>query len=181
MCLSWIVLSVIVRGTNSQAALAVILSMISIKLYQAYQVTAFMCVLNYFTYVSHLFISLKPYREYKDEMLSELAQYQILFTFFIALLLQASVFTSTWSLSLGHHHFVMIKWDEYYSNLIILYRHHHDSRESTIIAHILLLWIWPVPQDRQQRTDNLPTVWTTQYKWANIRFKYSWTWFWSKW
>jgi len=76
-----------VRGTNSQAALAVILSMISIKLYQAYQ----------------------PYREYKDEMLSELAQYQILFTFFIALLLQASVFTSTWSLSLGHHHFVMIK------------------------------------------------------------------------
>ncbi len=56
--LSLIVLSVIVRGTNSQAALAVILSMISIKLYQAYQVTAFMCVLNYFAYVSHLFISL---------------------------------------------------------------------------------------------------------------------------
>ena len=56
--LSLIVLSVIVRGTNSQAALAVILSMISIKLYQAYQVTAFMCVLNYFIYVSHLFKSL---------------------------------------------------------------------------------------------------------------------------
>jgi hypothetical protein len=114
-------------------------------------------------------------------MLSELAQYQILFTFFIALLLQASVFTSAWILSLGHHHFVKINWDEYYSNLIIFYRHHHDSRESTSIAHILLLWIWPVPQDRQQRTDILPTVWTTQYKWANIRFKYSSTWFWSKW
>ena len=56
--LSLIVLSVIVRGTNSQAALAVILSMISIKLYQAYQVTTFMCVLNYFIYVSHLFKSL---------------------------------------------------------------------------------------------------------------------------
>jgi len=54
------VLSVIVRGTNSQAALAVILSIISIKLYQAYQVTAFICVLNYFAYVSpfHIIIAL---------------------------------------------------------------------------------------------------------------------------
>lgn len=40
--LSLIVLSVIVRGTRSQAALAVIMSVISIKIYQAYQVTAFM-------------------------------------------------------------------------------------------------------------------------------------------
>ena len=56
--LSLIVLSVIVRGTDSQAALAVILSMISIKLYQVYQVTAFMCVLNYSTFVSHLYKSL---------------------------------------------------------------------------------------------------------------------------
>lgn len=58
--LSLIVLSVIVRGTNSQAALAVILSMISIKLYQVYQVTAFMCVPNYFAYVSpfHIIIAL---------------------------------------------------------------------------------------------------------------------------
>jgi hypothetical protein len=57
---SLIVLSVILRGTNSQAALAVILSMISIKIYQAYQVTAFICVLNYLTFVSpfHIIIAL---------------------------------------------------------------------------------------------------------------------------